>query len=204
MVAGRGIVHSERATPEVRAAGQTMHGIQSWVALPREHEDTAPRFAHHPSATLPLIERGGARLRVIAGHAFGERSPAQIFSNTLYVDADLAAGARIELAPEHAERAVYVAIGELLVDGERITAGTMAVLKPETVVTIAADVPARAMLVGGAAMDGPRLIWWNLVASDQARIDQAKADWAGAAAAGWHGRFGMPPDESEFIPLPEA
>src|SRR5579871_3723911 len=97
MVAGRGIVHSERTPDELRAAGYAIHGIQSWVALPRAQAHTSPSFAHHPAASLPMVERPGARLRIIAGHAFGARSPAQVFSDTLYVDARMDDGAVLDL-----------------------------------------------------------------------------------------------------------
>jgi len=204
MVAGRGITHSERTPEKLRASGYAMHGIQSWVALPKVHENTAPSFAHHPAATLPVVEQPGMRLRVIAGHAFGARSPAKVFSDTLYVDAQMEPGATLDLPPEHAERAVYVVEGDVTVDGIRVAPCTMAVLNPEIVVRIAAGTAARLMLVGGAPLDGPRLIWWNMVASEQAMIDQAKVDWKSGPAEEWRGRFILPPQETEFIPLPES
>jgi redox-sensitive bicupin YhaK (pirin superfamily) len=204
MVAGRGIVHSERTPDGSRAAGQAMHGIQSWVALPRAHEATDPTFAHHPMRTLPVVDLPGARLRIIAGHAFGARSPAQVFSETLYVDAQLDKGAVLDLPPEHQERAVYVVEGAITVDGAPVAPCTMAVLKPGGTVRIAAGTSARVMLAGGAPLDGERLIWWNLVASNQAMIDQAKSDWKSGADRQWQGRFSLPPDETEFIPLPEG
>ncbi|TAL02031.1 MAG: pirin family protein, partial [Rhodospirillaceae bacterium] len=204
MVAGRGIVHSERTPDPLRASGFAIHGIQSWVALPRVHEHTAPSFAHHPAATLPLVDRPGARLRIIAGHGFGARSPAKVFSDTLYVDAQMEKGAVLDLPPEHAERAVYVVEGSITINGEPVATATMAVLKPEIVAHLVAASTARLMLLGGAALDGSRLIWWNMVASDQALIDQAKADWKSGPENKWQRRFTLPPDESEFTPLPES
>jgi redox-sensitive bicupin YhaK (pirin superfamily) len=204
MVAGRGIVHSERTGDVLRASGQKMHGIQSWVALPQIDEETDPTFAHHPAATLPVVERPGVKLRVIAGHAFGARAPAQVFSDTLYVDAAMDAGASLALPPEHVERAVYVVEGDVTIDGDAVAPATMAVLAPAGTIAITAATPARLMLVGGAPLDGPRLIWWNLVSSRRARIDAAKADWAAGAGRQWRGRFTLPPGETEFIPLPEG
>jgi redox-sensitive bicupin YhaK (pirin superfamily) len=99
---------------------------------------------------------------------------------------------------------VYVVEGRVAIDGEAVAPSTMAVLVPDRAVVLAADSAARVMLVGGAPLDGPRLIWWNLVASDQARIDAAKADWTAGPSAQWRGRFTMPPGEAEFIPLPES
>jgi len=204
MVAGRGIVHSERTPETLRAEGFHIHGIQSWVALPKANEHNAPSFAHHPAATLPLVEKPGVHLRIIAGHGFGAQSPAKVFSDTLYVDARMEKGATLDLPPEHVERAVYVVDGGITLNGESVAPLTMAVLKPEAVARLSATAPTRLMLLGGAPLDGPRLIWWNLVASDQGLIDQAKADWKSGPQDNWNGRFGMPPEENEFIPLPES
>jgi hypothetical protein len=129
MVAGRGIVHSERTGDGPRAAGHDLHGIQTWIALPRADEETEPRFAHHPAADLPEIERDGAVMRLIVGSAFGERAPAVVFSPTFYLDVRAAAGARVAFPEEHPERAVYVVEGSADVDGTAVGAGNMAVLR---------------------------------------------------------------------------
>jgi hypothetical protein len=196
MLAGRGIVHSERSSPEARRSGVHLHGIQSWVALPSADEEVPPQFDHHPVASIPGVRRESVELTVIAGTAYGLRSPVSVRSPTLYVDARLAAGSRLDVDPEHAERAVYVVEGSIRCDGRTFAAGTMAVFKPGTPVWLEAEAPARAMLVGGAKLEGERHIWWNFVSSSRARIDRAAADWRA-------GRFPkVPGDEQEFIPLP--
>jgi hypothetical protein len=196
MTAGRGIVHSERTGEALRASGHRIHGIQSWIALPREAEECEPSFHHHDAESLPDFRQDDARLRVIAGHAFGQRSPVKVMSPTLYVDIRLEAGGTLTLPPEHEERAVYLAEGQASVGGSPLGAGQMAVLEPDEAVRLAATQDVRAMLLGGAAVDGPRHLWWNLVSSSPERIEQAKADWAA-------GRFPKVPGETEFIPLPE-
>lgn len=201
MTAGRGISHSERTPPALREAGHRIHGIQSWVALPREEEECPPAFDHHPAATLPSIVLDGARRTLIAGRAFGAASPVRFMHPMFYIDVEAEAGAMVHLPPDHAERAIYVADGEVgLWTGETVGAGTMMVLPDGGgegwFRTVA---PARVMLLGGAPMDGPRHIWWNLVASRDELIDAAKADWAARDPAG---RFGQVPGETEFIPLP--
>jgi redox-sensitive bicupin YhaK (pirin superfamily) len=198
MLAGRGIAHSERSSPESRRSGVNIHGIQSWVALPVEHEETEPRFEHHPSATIPRLELEHATLDVIAGSAFGARSPAGVLSPTLYVHALLRSGARLPLDDEHEQRAVYVVEGSVTVDARRFLPGTMVVLRPGRTVFIEAHEQARIMLVGGARLDGERHIFWNFVGSSKARIEAAKRDWK-------EGRFPkIPGDDQEFIPLPEG
>jgi redox-sensitive bicupin YhaK (pirin superfamily) len=196
MTAGRGIVHSERTPPDERATGQRLHGVQTWLGLPLESQDVEPEFHHHDAATLPEDERGGVRLRVIAGTAFGMASPVRVYSPTLYVDARFAAGARIVLADEHAERAVYLIEGELSVGGEPLARERMHVLAPGEI-ELAAATPARALICGGAPLDGERIIWWNFVASSRSRIERAKADWVAQ-------RFGQVPGATEFIPLPDS
>ena len=196
MTAGRGIVHSERTPAHLRAAGGRVHGIQTWVALPRGHEEAAPAFAHHAAATLPIVELPGVTVRVVAGTALGARSPVDVFSPTLYAAADLAPGATLVVQPEHEERAVYLAEGSASVADTALEPGQMAVLPPGGDVEIRAAAVSRIMLVGGAKMDGPRFIWWNFVASSRERIERAKADWR-------EDRFPPVPGETERIPLPE-
>jgi redox-sensitive bicupin YhaK (pirin superfamily) len=197
MLAGRGIVHSERSSPEARAAGVDTHGIQSWVALPTADEETAPRFEHHPAATIPTIESGGAELTVIAGTAYGQSSPVRVCSPTLYVLARLVAGASLVVDDGHPERAVYVVEGSVRCGGQAFPPGTLLVLRTGARANLEVDVASRLMLLGGAPLDGPRHVWWNFVSSSKERIERAKDDWR-------NGRFPkVPGDEVEFIPLPE-
>ena len=195
MTAGRGIVHSERSAPADRAAGSPLHGIQTWLALPLRDERTEPAFVHHPRATLPALSRPGVELRVIAGHAFGARSPVRTFSEVLYVAAEMEAGGRFELAPEHEERGVYVVEGEVRIAGAPLPALHLAAMPEGETVAIEADSPALVMLLGGAKADGDRHIWWNFVASSREAIEDAKTRWR-------EGRFASVPGETEFIPLP--
>ena len=196
MTAGRGIVHSERTPPELRPAGPQLFGIQAWIALPVQHEEAEPDFSHHAVSDLPLIEDGGLRLRVIAGEAFGGRSPVPTFSETLYVDAALAAGAVLPVEPTHEERALYLAEGAVEIAGQRHEPGQLLVLRPGDSLGVKALEGVRLLLLGGEPMDGPRFIWWNFVSSRKERIEQAKADWQ-------EGRFAAVPGESEALPLPE-
>jgi redox-sensitive bicupin YhaK (pirin superfamily) len=196
MTAGRGIVHSERTAPDLRRAGPRMHGIQTWVALPRASELAEPAFHHHPEAALPRASAPGVELRVIAGTAFGERSPVQVFSPTLYVAAEMEAGSALELPPEHEQRGIYVVEGEISVAGSGVPPQHLAVLEHGESVEVRAATRARAMLLGGAKTDGERFIWWNFVASSRERIEEAKRLWR-------EQRFPRIPGETEFVPLPD-
>jgi redox-sensitive bicupin YhaK (pirin superfamily) len=200
MTAGRGIVHSERTPDELRAAGGSgVSGIQSWLALTRHAEDADPEFVHHPADTLPCFTRDGAELCVIAGELWGRRSPVRTYSTLFYVDALVTAGGGLDVPADYAERAVYVAEGEAVVDGVALGLGDLAVLAPGAAAAIETVGGARLMLLGGEPIDGPRHIWWNFVASTPDRIERAKADWQRYGA----GRFPAVPGESEYIPLPE-
>jgi redox-sensitive bicupin YhaK (pirin superfamily) len=196
MTAGRGIAHSERTPPDARETGQPVHGMQTWVALPKSAEEIAPAFHHHPAATVPRIERPGTLLQVVAGRAFGEESPVAVFSDTLYVAIDLQPGAELELDAAHRERALYLLEGEAQLDGADLPAMHLLVLDDGVRHRLRAKTAVKAMLLGGEPLDGPRHMWWNFVSSSKERIEQAKHDWV-------LGKFGEVPGETEFIPLPE-
>ncbi|MDQ6923419.1 MAG: pirin family protein [Pseudomonadota bacterium] len=196
MTAGAGIVHSERTSPEDRASGQRLHGLQTWVALPKAHEQDEPSFAHYASASLPKITLPGVTMRLIAGTAFGQRSPASTFSPMFYVAAEMEAGSALDLYPEHEQRGVYAIEGELVIAGEALPVHHMAVLQPWSTVRIEARSRVVMVLLGGSKLDGERLLWWNFVASSKELIDAASARWR-------ERKFAPVPDESEFIPLPE-
>ncbi len=195
MTAGRGIAHSERTPHAARAAGEKIHGIQSWVALPDGREDVDPDFTHYPASVIPRRTLDGVELSVVAGEALGLRSPVVTLWPTLYVHAQFPTGAVLEVPAEHEERAVYVANGQLDIDGRKIGEGQLAMLEPSRTVRVRAEQEAQVMLLGGNRFASPRYIWWNFVASSQERISQAKERWANR-------QFAPVPGETEFIPLP--
>ncbi len=202
MVAGKGISHSERTSPERRRQGERLFGLQTWVALPDEHEDTGAAFEHAPQDRLPFLEDEGKQVRLILGSLYGERAPVNTFSEMFYADVVLDQGARIPLPAEHEDRGIYVVSGTIEVGGTAYDAGQMMVFRPGDEITITAVNSARLMMLGGETFSGPRYIWWNFVASSQERIEEAKTAWA---KGDWEsGRFQLPPDDrDEFIPLPE-
>jgi redox-sensitive bicupin YhaK (pirin superfamily) len=197
MTAGRGIAHSERTPPDVRRSGQNMFGIQSWIALPKAHEETAPSFQHFDAADLPVVRDHGVWARVIAGSAFGRTSPVGMLSEWLYAEVLLEPGASAPLDPSYEERAIYVVEGEVEIAGDRFSGPQLLIFRPGDRITARAVTRARLMFLGGSALEGPRYIWWNFVSSSRERIEQAKEEWKS-------GRFAPVPGETEFIPLPES
>ena len=194
MTAGRGITHSERFE-RARREGGPMHGIQAWVGLPAEYEEIEPAFQHCGPNELPTFESDGLWARVVAGEAFGAKAAVRTHSPLFYVHWRLAAGARAQLDAQYPERAAYIAVGSLEVEGKIFEAGRMLVFASGQPIVLAAVTPAIVMLLGGESI-GERFIEWNFVASLRSRIEQAKADWR-------EGRMKLPVhDTAEFVPLP--
>ena len=197
MTAGRGISHSERFDGPLREHGGPLHGIQAWVALPTELEETDPAFAHHGPEDLPTYEANGLWARLIAGKAFGAEARVKTSSPMFYVHWELQAGAKAGLQPEYPERAAYIAKGRVEVDGHAYAAGQMLVFAPGETILITALEPSSVMLLGGEPV-GERFLFWNFVSSSKDRLEVAKADWKA-------GRWALPPnDHEEFTPLPEG
>lgn len=198
MTAGRGIAHSERTGAEERARPHAVHGLQSWVALPKEAEEIAPEFHHHPSASLPEFSHQKVQLKLICGRALGHEAPVKVYSPIFYLEVNMPAGSRFTLPPEYRERALYLVSGKLRIGGTIIHPLTLPVFEAGGDIVIEALEDSRLMLLGGEPFPEPRFIWWNFVSTSEDRIAQAKQDWQ-------QGRFGtVPGDEKEYIPLPAA
>jgi redox-sensitive bicupin YhaK (pirin superfamily) len=198
MTAGRGIVHSERSPGKFQTQGGTMFGQQIWVALPKALEEIDPGFSHHAEGSLPVLEADGVSLTVVAGEAFGERSPVPVFSDLMYVDVVVKPGARLQIPAQHIERAAFIVSGEIEVAGQtgRFGEAQFVVFKPGAEIVLRAHSGAHLMVVGGEPYPEPRHVYWNFVSSSRDRIEQAKDDWR-------QGRFPEIVGETEFIPLPD-
>ena len=195
MTAGCGIVHSERSDNELRKGREKLYGIQIWVALPKQYEETDPDFTHYPADLLPKIDGEGKIVRIIAGSLFGKTSPVQTFSQLFYADAAVERGASLVLSEDYEERAIYLLEGDIEIHGQKFEPGRLLVFSSGDEITIKGISAARFVLFGGELLDSPRHVWWNFVSSSRTRIEQAKSDWKS-------GRFAPVPGDSEFIPLP--
>ena len=202
MMAGKGVTHSERTPQAARKGPSSLFGIQTWIALPEDHEDNAPFFEHHGADALPQITDTGISARLILGTAYGATAPATLYSEAFYLDVQLEPQARFPLPDEHEDRGLYITSGSVRIAGQAFEAGQMMVFRPGDRITVQAGPQgARLMALGGATMGGPRYIWWNFVASSREKIQAAKAEWR---AERWgQGLFDLPPeDRDEHIPLP--
>jgi redox-sensitive bicupin YhaK (pirin superfamily) len=194
MVAGSGIVHSERERPEVRNTAHSLHGLQLWLALPAQYEEIDPAFYHYPAASIPAATINDVPLRVLIGSAYGLTSPVKTYAETLYVEAHLQHGQSLVL-PDSEERAVYVAKGQLQIKDTVVPEFSMVVFSAAEGITITAISETRIAIIGGKN-PGQRFIDWNFISSRKERITQAKQDWVAGNFAKVVG------DEEEFIPLP--
>lgn len=203
MTAGKGISHSERTPARLEETGHHLHGIQTWVALPKTHEEIDPDFVHHPADTLPTKSEGGLRIRMIAGTGFGLTSPVEFPHPIFYASVEADTDGRLNLPEDVIERCFYIVSGEATFEGETYTEGQMVILETGGAPELTVKAGSKVMLAGGAPMDGRRWIEWNFVASTPERIEQAKADWQASIDGNWQDTpFSMPPNEDEFIPLP--
>lgn len=197
MTSGKGIAHSERSPEESRQHAQTLHGLQSWVALPKEYEEMPPEFFHHPESMLPEFSVGSAKIKLLAGGAFGYESSVKILSPLFYMEVFLKAGESLKIPPEYNERAIYLVSGKLQIGQTEIAPVSMPVLESKTTVEVVAKEFSHFMILGGEPLPEQRFIWWNFVSTSQDRIAQAKEDWK-------NGRIGaVIGDTAEFIALPE-
>lgn len=205
MVAGKGITHSERTSPETRKGSHSLFGIQTWVALPDGKEEIDPAFEHHAKDALPLIEDTDKSVKLILGRAYGQTAPVSTYSDLFYADAVLMAGGKLPLPDDHEDRGVYVLEGSITVAGDNFEAGQMLIFRPsDPIMLIAGTNGARLMLLGGATLGSDRYIEWNFVASDKERIREAVIEWRRQGHDNdWSGgKFKLPPgDDEEFIPL---
>ncbi|WP_353642271.1 pirin family protein [Mesorhizobium sp. WSM2239] len=198
MTAGRGIVHSERTPEELRGAPMSVSGLQTWLALPDDKEETAPVFENTGRDLLPEFEADGASGRLVMGSLSGIRSPVRTDTDTLYADIRLAPGAQINIPADAEERAIYVIEGMVTIAGDEFPSDRLLVFRPGDEIVVSSSEGAHFMLFGGASLGSKRYIWWNFVSSSKERIEQAKHEWK-------TGRFDIVPgDEEEFIPLPEG
>ncbi|MDO9435556.1 pirin family protein [Hydrogenophaga sp.] len=195
MTAGRGISHSERFKHPDSFAGGGLELMQLWVALPEADEETDPAFTHYPAADLPVRDVDGVWMRVIAGEAYGMKSPVRTHSPLFYLHTEWQPNAQLPLPGGYSEQAAYVARGEVEYAGETYVPGQLLVFGNDTDAVITARTKATLMIFGGEPV-GERHIFWNFVSSRKERIEQAKEDWAA-------GRIPLPADDNkEWIPLP--
>ena len=197
MIAGSGVVHSERVSEEERGKSRRLHGLQLWVALPPELEEMNPSFQHVAARDIPQCEpEEGVVVRVLVGEAFGLVSPVKTTSNTLYLDVQMSAGSQWCLPPLAEEMGIYSPEFTLSVGSDDIPAQQMCLVPTAAnLVLRAGDAGARFVVIGGAPLKQPVRMWWNFVSVDRERLAEAAYRWE-------TGDFTMIPGETERLAAP--
>lgn len=197
MTAGKGIVHSERTPEPLRHSEKSLHGLQIWVALPLRLEQMEPEFYHAAHHEIPHWEQDGLRFKLIAGQAFGRKSPVPVYSPLFLVEIKSDKKQTVNLGHElFGESAMYLLEGSVESEGNRYEPKHILVANDAKLCTFTMEAGTTVYLFGGEPFDEERHIFWNFVASDLALIESAKARWAAQ-------EFPRVPGETEFVPLPE-
>lgn len=196
MTAGKGVVHSERTPEHMRGTSKRLHGMQIWVALPRELEETEPSFTHNPAEEIPTWEREGIAMKLIAGEAFGQKSPVPVQSPLYLIE--LKSDRQQTFIPGDAlygESGLYILEGEVQSENYRFGLGKLLIAQNSRLCTFEMSANTTVYLFGGEPLPEKRFIDWNFVSSRRERLQQAKEDWI-------ERRFPEVPGETDFVPYP--
>lgn len=198
MTAGKGVVHTERTPQSLREAGTAhhVHGFQIWVALPKGLEEIEPTFFHFPKEELPTWEQDGINFILIAGEAFGRKSPVPVHSELFMLELKTDTTTSFDAAGVlTGEIGICVVEGYIEACGSRVEAGNMLVSKEEDACRIHLPSPTHLLIFGGKPFEESRHIFWNFVATDKQCIEEAKERWA-------RKDFDMVVGDKSYVPLP--
>lgn len=195
MTAGKGISHSERESMEARSHDRIIHGLQFWVALPKEKEDIDPSFEHFGMNEVQKHSNGSAVIEIVAGNAFGKKSPLTTHSPMLFLMLKAQSSGHLTLPANGFELALYVVKGSVRIDGNDYGETRMVIFENASDIDFSYSSDAVVAVLGGEPFSEKRFIWWNLVSSNEEKIEAAKKAWD-------EGTFPMVPDDAEKIPSP--
>lgn len=196
MTAGKGIVHSERTPESLRHSDKNMHGLQIWVALPKELENMDPTFFHASEDQLPTWEEHGVSYKLIAGEAFGRKSPVPVYSKLFLLEIKTEKQQTIRIGNDlFGEAGLYILQGSVEEDGNVFEPKRILVAKQSTLCEFIMHANTTVYLFGGEPFAEERFIYWNFVASSKDTIEEAKKNWQDQT-------FPKIPGESGFVPLP--
>ena len=196
MTAGKGIVHSERTPEGLRKSDKVLHGLQIWVALPKELEHMEPSFAHVGEDELPVWQRQGLSFKLIAGSVFGRVSPVPVYSPLYFIEIKSKDGGAVDIGHElFGESAIYILEGSISSEGNTYLPKHILVAKDSKLCSFEMAANTTVYIFGGEPFPEERFIFWNFVASSHDIIEQAKQRWV-------EQKFGTVPGETDFVPLP--
>ena len=196
MTAGSGIVHSERSPEYLRHTAKSMHGLQIWVALPKELEEMPPSFYHANEEDLPHWEEGGISYKLIAGEIWGRKSPVPVYSPLYYLELKTKARQSVNIGDRlYGDCGLYILEGEIESEGNKYGPKELLVAKDSKLCEFTMEENTTIFFFGGDPFPEGRLIYWNFVATKQELIDRAKDKWRAQA-------FDKIKGETDFVPLP--
>jgi redox-sensitive bicupin YhaK (pirin superfamily) len=197
MTAGKGIVHSERMPEYLRHQDQTLHGLQIWVALPKELEQMAPEFFHIDAAELPAWTNGDLQFKLVAGEAFGHKSAVPVYSKLFMVEIKSKTRQTVNIGHElYGEVGLYILEGQIESEGNIYHAKQLLVAKDSALCEFTIAANSTIYLFGGEPFAEERFIDWNFVATDKELINAAKQRWLAQTFDKIKG------DDTEFVPYP--
>lgn len=197
MTAGKGVVHSERTPEYMRTSDKHLHGLQIWVALPKELEQQEPSFQHIEASQIPQWDMNGVSFKLIAGEAFGYKSPVAVFSPLYLIEIKSTKAAKLNIGEQlFGESALYILEGNIQSDGNTYEPKQILVAQNSKLCEFEIGENSMIYIFGGEAFPEERFIHWNFVSSDKAIIEQAKQDWL-------EQKFPKVPGEIGFVPLPQ-
>jgi len=197
MTAGSGIVHSERTPAYLRHSDKLLHGLQIWVALPKDLEQMKPEFYHADADQLPSWEENGVQFKLIAGEAFGKKSPIPVYSPMYLLELKSDVETTVKIG-EHlfGESGIYILEGAIENEGNTFEPKQLLVAKDSSLCEFTMQANTTIYIFGGEAFPEERFIYWNFVATSKELIEEAKTKWINQ-------EFDKVLGETEFVPLPE-
>lgn len=201
MTAGKGVVHSERTPEYLRNTEKTLHGLQIWVALPKDLENMEPKFVHIEEKDIPHWKEQGAEFKLIAGKAFNKTSPVPVYSELYFIEIKTSEKQQITIGKDlYGESALYILKGSINADGHNYGPKQILVAKESTLCAFEMEPETTLYIFGGIPFEEERFIHWNFVNSDKEVIEQAKKDWKNQNLSAFPKVIG---DENDYVPLPE-
>jgi len=197
MTAGKGIVHSERTPEYLRSSDKMLHGLQIWVALPKELEEMEPSFFHVPENQIPEWKIDNIAYKLIAGEILGRKSPVPVHSPLYLLELKSTTPQTVTIGEYlFGESALYILEGSIKSEENVFGPKQILIAKDSKLCAFEMAVNTTIYIFGGEPFPEERTIYWNFVASTKELIEQAKEKWLSQT-------FDKVPGETEFVPLPE-
>lgn len=196
ITAGSGVVHSERTPEYLRNSTKMLHGLQIWVALPKDLEEMSPVFHHVEANDIPEWEQDGVKFKLIAGEAFGRKSPVPVHSKLYFIEIKSHQKQTINIGDDlFGESALYILNGSIHSEGNTYEPKQILIAKDARLCEFEIGDDTTVYIFGGEPFPEERFINWNFVSSRKEGLQQAKDEWIAQ-------KFSKVPGETEFVPYP--